>query len=159
MSPGATRPDRSWSRLAAGTRRRWISAFGGPRSLAPERRAERARLAYEADEHLPTAHTGHAGPYAVVFAELVTTTGVHEHVRVTDRVEGRRAGEYEADVGRLLGGHLEPAAFRSRWTNRVRTVAGFEVEADPDRVIATKTEVGPPPEPFYVGPVRRRRAA
>lgn len=153
------RPDRDWNRLAAGTRRRWVSAFGGPRSLGARRRAERARLAYEAGEHLPAAHTGHAGAYSVVFAELVTTTGVHEHVRITDRVEGRRAGEYEADVGRLLGGHLEAAAFRARWRHRVRTVAGFEVEADPDRVIAMKTEVGPSPEPFYIGPVRKRRAA
>lgn len=151
--------DRDWNRLAAGTKRRWISAYGGPRSLGVERRAERARLAYEADERLPTAHTGHAGPYRVVFSELVTTTGVHQHVQITNRVEGRRAGEYEADVGRLLGGHLEPGAFRRRWRNRVRTVAGFEVEATPDRVIAMKAEVGPPSEPFYTGPVVRRRAA
>lgn len=153
------RPDRHWSQLAPGTKRRWVSAFGGPRSLSAERRAARARLAYEAGEHLPAAHTGHAGPYAVVFAELVTTSGVHEHVRITDRVEGRRAGEYEADVGRLLGGHLEPSAFRARWRRRIRRVAGFEVEATPDRVLAMKTEIGPPPEPFYTGPLRRRRAA
>ncbi len=159
MTQSFSGTERDWNRLAAGTKRRWVSAFGGPRSLGAERRAERARLAYEAGEHLPTAHTGHAGPYAVVFAELVTTTGVHEHVQVTDRVEGRRAGEYESDVGRLLGGHLEPAAFRARWRSRVRTVAGFEVEATPERVLAMKAEVGPPPEPFYVGPLRRRRAA
>lgn len=154
-----TRPDRHWYQLAGGTRRRWISAYGGPRSLGAARRAERARLAYEAGEQLPTAHTGHAGPYTMVFSELVTTTGVHQHVRIKNRVEGRRAGEYEADVGRLLGGHLEPGAFRRRWRNRVRTVAGFEVEATPERVIAVKVEVGPPPEPFYTGPVVRRRAA
>ena len=108
---------------------------------------------------LPKVHSGHAGPYSVVFSELVTTTGVQRHVRVTSRVEGRRAGEYEADVGRLLGGHLEPRTFRSRWRNRVRTVAGFEVEATPNRVLAMKAEVGPAPEPFYTGPVRQRRAA
>ena len=153
------RPDRDWSRLASGTRRRWISAFGGPRSLGAERRAERARLAFEAREHLPTAHSGHAGPYAVVFAELVTTSGVQSSVRITDRVEGRRAGEYESDVGRLLGGHLEPKAFRRRWRHRVRAVAGFEVDFTPERVIAMKAEVGPPPQPFYTGPVSRRRAA
>lgn len=153
------RPDRDWSGLAAGTKRRWVSAFGGPRNLGAERRGERARVAYEGGEQLPVERTGHAGPYAVVFAELVTTTGVHQHVRVTTRVEGRRAGEYQSDVGRLLGGHLEPVAFRARWRQRVRTVAGFEVESDPDRVLAMKTEVGPPPEPFYTGPLRRRRAA
>ena len=153
------RPERDWNRLASGTRRRWVSAFGGPRSLGAERRSERARLAYEAGGHLPVEHTGHAGPYSAVFSELVTTTGVHQYVRVTSRVESRRAGEYESDVGRLLGGQMELAAFRTRWKNRVRTVAGFEVEADPKRVIAMKTEAGPPPEPFYTGPLRRRRAA
>lgn len=159
MTPSAARPDRDWSQLATGTRRRWISAYGGPRSLGAERRAERARLAYESGVHLPTAHTGHAGPYAVIFAEVVATAGVHEHVRVTDRVEGRRAGEYEADVSRLLGGHLEPSVFHDRWRRRVRTVAGFEVEATPNRVLAMKTEVGPPPQPFYTGSVIRQRAA
>lgn len=159
MTPNAPRPDRDWGRLAPGTRRRWVSAFGGPRSLGAVRRAERARLAYESGEHLPVAHSGHAGAYSVVFSELVTTTGVQHHVRVTSRVEGRRAGEYEADVGRLLGGRMEPAAFRARWRHRVRTVAGFEVEATPSRVVAMKTEAGPPPEPFYTGPLRRRRAA
>lgn len=159
MTASVPRPQRAWDRLASGTRRRWVSAFGGPRSLSAERRAGRARLAYEAGEHLPVERTGHAGPYSAVFSELVTTAGVQQHVRITDRVEGRRAGEYEADVGRLLGGHMDPAAFQDRWRHRVRTVAGFEVEADPDRVLAMKTEVGPPPEPFYTGPMRRRRAA
>ena len=159
MTPSVPRPDRDWTRLVPGTRRRWVSAFGGPRGLGAQRRSDRARLAYESGEHLPVAHSGHAGPYSVVFSELVTTTGVQRHVRVTTRVEGRRAGEYEADIGRLLGGHLEPSVFRARWRQRVRTVAGFKVEADPDRVLAMKTEAGPPPQPFYTGPVRRRRAA
>ena len=147
------RPERDFALLSRGARRRWIGQYGGPRSLGPERRAERARLAYERGAHLAPEHTGHAGPYEATFSALPTTSGVQE-VTVRSLVEASRAGEYGADVGLLLDGELSPAQFRRRWRRRVRKLGDFELEATPDRVIAMVTEAGPPPEPFY-----RRSAA
>lgn len=151
------RPERNFDLLSRGARRRWIAAFGGPRSLAPGRRAERARHAYEAGEHLPVEHTGHVGPYEATYSQVVTTQGALE-VTVHSRVEASRIGDHAHDVRLLRDGHLDSKAFRRRWRRRVRKVGNFELESDPDRVIAAVTEAGPPPEPFYRRqPPRRSR--
>lgn len=58
--PPARPPDRDWSRLSAGSRRRWVAAYGGPRS--ENSRAEReanARAAYESGSHLTVSQRGH----------------------------------------------------------------------------------------------------
>jgi hypothetical protein len=148
--------ERDWHGLAPGTKRRWIGAFGGPRSLAPDGRAERARLAYEGGERLPVEHSGHAGPYESHWSQVVTTRGVRE-VSATTRVEALRLSDHTADTGRLVSGSLEDEEFFRRWSRRKRSVGGYELESDPDRVIALLTEAGPPPEPFYRrGPQPRR---
>ena len=151
------RPERNFDLLSRGARRRWIAAFGGPRSLAPVRRAERARHAYQAGEHLPVERTGHAGPYEATYSQVVTTQGALE-VTVHSRVEGSRVGAHASDVGLLLDGQLDPKAFERRWRRRVRKAGDVELESDPERVIAAVSEAGPPPEPFYRRqPPRRSR--
>jgi hypothetical protein len=151
------RVERDFDLLSRGARRRWIAAYGGPWSLAPQRRAERARRAYEVGEHLPVERTGHAGPYEASYSQVVTTKGARE-VTVHSRVEARRVGDHAHDVRLLQDGKLDPRAFRRRWRRRVRKVADYELDWDPDRVIAAVTEAGPPPEPFYRHrPARRTR--
>ena len=151
------RSERDFDLLSRGARRRWVAAYGGPRSLAPQRRAERARRAYETGEHLPVERTGHAGPYEATYSQVVTTQGVRE-ATVHSRVEASRIGDHAHDVRLLLDGNLDPRAFRRRWRRRVRKVADYELDWDPDRVIAAVTEAGPPPEPFYRHrPARRTR--
>ncbi len=144
--------ERSFSLLSSGARRRWIAAYGGPRRLGPVRRADRARRSYEAGMRLPVEHTGHAGSYEVTYSQVVTTAGVRE-VTVFDRVDARRVGDHSRDVRRLRDGGLDPSSFRRRWQRRVRRAGDVELESDPYRIIASVTEAGPPPEPFY------RRAA
>lgn len=161
MTPSVPRRDRRWAGLARGTKRRWVSAYGGPRSLGAERRAERARLAYEGGASLTPEQRGHGGPYRAVFTQLVTTEGVVENVEVNDRVETHRAAQHANDVGRLLAGEIEPRAFRLRWRRRVRTVGGYKLDWTAGRVTAGIAEAGPAPSPYVVSPspVKRRKAA
>ena len=165
----APRPDRDWSRLSRGAQRRWIAAFGGPRSLGPERRRENARGAYASGVHLPATHTGHVGPREAIFAQLVTVDGAMEHVTVSGYVEIHRAAQHARDVGALATSDLTPAEFdrlaadfRRRWRRRKRRVAGFELESTPRRVLTAVVDAGPPSAPFVqypdgVRPTRRRR--
>jgi hypothetical protein len=153
------RPDRDWSRLSAGARRRWVGAFGGPRSLGPERRAERARLAYGAGARLPVEHTGHAGPREAIFSQLVTVDGAMERVTVGGYTEIHRAAQHAHDVGALQRGRVTPADFKRRWSRRGRRVAGFALESTPARVIAETARAGPPSLPFVTYPVPPRRRA
>jgi hypothetical protein len=151
------RVERDFDLLSRGARRRWIAAFGGQRGLGPVRRAERARRAYESGEHLPVERTGHAGPYESTYSQVITTEGARE-VTVHSRIEARRIGDHAHDVRLLAEGRLDPQAFRRRWRRRVRRVADYELEWDPDRVIAAVTDAGAPPEPFYRSqPPRRTR--
>lgn len=144
--------NRDWDSLAAGTRRRWVGAFGGPRSLSPDARTRRAGAAYQSGASLPAAHTGHAAPYDAVFAGLATTSGLRDVIASTYN-DRHRAAQYARDQRLLNENLLDPAAFRRRWSRRVRRVGDDELESDPARVLELMRRSGPPPDPFY----RRRR--
>jgi hypothetical protein len=146
--------DRDWSSLAAGSKRRWVSVFGGPRSLPAADRARRAERAYQAGAHLPVEHTGHAAPPEVTWSGVATTEGVRE-ITTRTRVEARRVGEYARDVRELLEGDLDLAAFARRWSRRKREAGGAELESNPNRVIVMFAASGPAPEPFYRRRLRR----
>jgi hypothetical protein len=105
-----------------------------------------------------TVHSrlGHGPAPVVTWSEVPTTVGLRE-ITTTSRVETRRVGQYSRDVRLLLDGDLDAADLRRRWSRRKRGAGGFELEADPDRVLVLRAEAGPPPEPFYSR--RRRRAA
>ncbi len=147
---------RDWSRLAPGTRRRWVGAFGGPRSLSPAERARRAERFYEAGAHLPKEHTGHVPAPTTTWSGISTTQGI-QSVEATTRREASRLGTYSRDTRELLAGGMTDQEFAAKWRRRVRTVGDAELEADPRAVRALWTVSGPPAEPFYVR--RQRRAA
>ncbi len=153
----APRNRRRWDDLAQGSKRRWIAAHGGPRSLPPAARARRAQRAYEAGVHLPEEHTGHQR--AVRTFQSVPTTSGTMPISTTSAVEARRLGEYSADLRDLLAGSLDPKDFRRRWSRRSRAVGNRELIADPAAAIATATESGPAPQPFYERRRMSRRRA
>lgn len=148
--------DRRWSRLAPGTRRRWVGAFGGPRSLPAAERRRRAELAYEAGAQLPAAHTGHAPQPAAHFSAVATTEGVIALTGASYN-ERRRLGQYAHDTRQLLGaeqaggeGYGQRArAFERRWGRRSRKVGDAELEWRADRVVAAWAVHGPASQPFY----------
>jgi hypothetical protein len=153
---------RNWSMLSRGARRRWIGAFGGPRSLPPEQRERRARSAYEAGEQLPHEHTGHESASEVTWSGVATTTGVRELTTRT-YAEGRRVGEHSRDVLSLQDALADEedwrersSSFSRRWNRRNRSAGGFELEGDPERILVMTAAAGPPPQPFYVRSGRPR---
>ena len=91
---------------------------------------------------------GHGAAPLVTWSEVPTTAGLVE-LTTRNRTETRRVAQFSRDVRLLLDGALEPAAFRRRWTRRVRIAGGFELEADPDVVLVLRAESGPPPDPYY----------
>jgi hypothetical protein len=131
-----TPTEREWSSLARGTRRRWIAAYGGKGS--PERRAERARDAYERGEHLSSAQRGHepreirSGRAVSAFfgpnADFVVVDGL-------DRAEVRRMARYDALVGQLAAGRVTPSEFRRR-VESWRPIASRQLTSDPSAVLA-----------------------
>ncbi len=147
--------ERDWSRLASGTQRRWVSAFGGSRQLPPASRAQRAARAYQSGAHLPKERTGHEPPPVTTWSAVTTTEGVRP-VTATTRREASRLGQYSEDVQRLLAGDLDPRDFKRRWSRRVRRAGGVELESDPAKVLAAMAAAGPAPEPYYR---RHRRPA
>lgn len=158
------RSEASWERLAAGTRRRWVGAFGGPRASSPDRRQERARFAYLQGEALPVEHTGHGPEVVSTFSQIATTVGVAE-LRTSDRAEARRIAEFARDCEELLGAYRDghdfdeaAKAFERRWRRRVHRAAGITFETNPLAVVAMLTEIGPAAEPFYARRVARRRS-
>lgn len=154
----ASPADRRWSQVAPGTQRRWIGAFGGPRSLSPAARRARAERAYEAGAHLPAAHTGHAPQAEAVFSAIATTDGVQPVVGVT-YLEKRRLGAYAHDTRRLLRGELSDRDFERKWSRRKLTVGpDVTLVADARQVRAMWAQHGAGvPQPFYRR--RPRRAA
>ncbi len=131
--------DRRWSRLAPGTRRRWVAQAGGPRSLPPAERARRARLYYEGGRHLAREHTGHVTRQPMTF-RVVTTEGLRDVTVASYRDKSRlgtRAHDEGALLGRLQYGRLSDAEFARKWRRRKREVGGYTLEADPARVRAT----------------------
>ena len=148
--------DRSWEALAPGTRRRWVGAYGGPRSLPPAERARRAELLYQAGAQLPAAHTGHAPQPAAHFSAVATTEGVIALISVSYN-ERRRLGQYAHNTRELLaasraGGEeyrQRARAFERRWKRRSRTVGDAELEWRADRVVAAWAIHGPASQPFY----------
>lgn len=142
--------DRSWAALAPGTRRRWIGAYGGPRSLPAAERARRAELAYQSGVHLPSEHTGHVERHRMRF-RVATTAGIVV-IETANYRHKSRLGAFAHDSGLLLGdlrdrngqplGAMSEAAFRRRWGHRVRTVTDeasgriYTLEKDPRRVRA-----------------------
>jgi hypothetical protein len=147
-------PPRDWSTLAAGTNRRWVSAFGGSRSLSPAERATRAERAYQRGAHLPEEKTGHAPPPLAEFALVATTDGLAP-ITGTSRRENSRLGTYAHDTRELLAGEMTDREFGKKWNRRVRTVGDFELESDPAVVRVLWAISGPAPQPFYT---KRRRS-
>lgn len=156
----ARKPDpsarlRDWSSLAAGTRRRWVGAYGGPTSLGPAARRARAERAYESGAHLPREHTGHAPRTESVFNGVATTNGV-ETVVGLKFWEQRALGQYAHDTRALLRGEMTDQDFERRWSRRKLQIGpDVTLVADPRRVRAMWAQHGPVRQPFY----ERRRAA
>ncbi|MHB8246871.1 MAG: hypothetical protein ACYDGN_16285 [Acidimicrobiales bacterium] len=146
---------RSWDALAAGTKRRWISQAGGPRSQGHAARERRARAAYEAGAKLDIERTGHLPPPQITWSAALTTEGVRP-LTTTSRVETSRQGTHSGDVRQVLDGELAPDDFTRRWSRRKRTIGGYELEPDGYRVLELKRQTGPVPEPFYVKQLIRR---
>jgi hypothetical protein len=86
--------------------------------------------------------------FTVEWSTVTTTAGVVD-VTTTTRLEASRVGAYLADTRKLLEGRIEPSAFRRRWSRRIRTVGGFELEPDPDAVLALVFVNGPGPVDRY----------
>ncbi len=84
----------------------------------------------------------------VEWSEVTTTQGMQDLV-LTNEKEASRVGKYQRDIRELLDGRMEPRAFRRRWSRRVRTAGGYELEADPDRVVALTFLTGPGPVDRY----------
>jgi hypothetical protein len=146
--PPEQRRTRRWEELAPGTKRRWVGAFGGPRSLSPAERARRAERFYGAGAHLPKEHTGHLPPPQTEWSAVATTEGIAQ-LQGRTRRESSRLGTYAHDTRELLTGGMTDKDFARKWRRRVRTVGDAELEADPRVVRALWTVSGPPPEPFY----------
>lgn len=107
---------------------------------------------------------GHGTAPSVTWSAVPTTSGVVE-LTTTSRVESRRVGQHSRDVQVLLGGASgeEDFAdlarrFHRRWSRRIRTAGGYELEADPLVVVALLAEAGPAPEPYYTRLTVRRAA-
>lgn len=136
--------NRDWSSLARSSRRRWVAAYGGRGT--PERRAERARRAYEAGEHLTPAQRGHE-PSAVrddrTISAFVGSGAAFVELSGLTRAEVRRLARYDSLVGQLARGQIGGREFRRR-VGSWRPVQGLPLASDPEAVLAA---------------VERRRAA
>ena len=149
--------ERRFSQLAGGTQRRWIGAYGGPRSLPPAERRRRAERAYQAGAHLPAEHTGHGRQTEAIFSAVSTTNGVEAVVGVT-YLEKRRLGAYAHDTRLLLRGEMSDRDFQRKWSRRKLAVGpDVRLVADPRQVRAMWAVHGASvPAPFYR---RRQRRA
>ncbi len=127
---------RRWSSLAAGTRRRWVSAFGGQGT--PTQRAARAQRHYEAGEHLPAERTGHEP--AGVRAGRQTSAFVGDRAefvvfRYLSRSEARRLARYDSVVSQLARGRLSDREFERRISGW-RPFRGERFASNPQAVLA-----------------------
>ena len=127
---------RQWATLAAGTKRRWVSAYGGQGT--PAQRAARAERHYEAGEHLPAGRTGHEPAQVRAGREMSAFMG--EHARFTvyanlTRSEARRLARYDALVGRISTGRLAGAEFERR-VSAWRPFRGERFASGPRAVLA-----------------------
>ena len=132
---------RNWSRLSAGSRRRWIAALGGKGS--PVRRAKRAAQAYEAGAHLRPEQRGHessAVRQARSISGFVGPGARFVDFRAPNRGDLRRLARYDALVGQLSRGQITNAEFR-RKVSSWRPIAGQGLTSDPDAVLARLDEL------------------
>lgn len=84
----------------------------------------------------------------VEWAEVTTTQGIVDLTLTTNRVASR-VGRYQHDVQALLENRFDPKAFQRYWRGHVRSAGGYELEADPDRVLALIFLNGPGPIDRY----------
>lgn len=127
---------RQWSALAAGTRRRWVSAYGGQGT--PAQRAARAQRHYEAGEHLPLGRTGHEPASTRAGRSMSAYMGEHAQFSVygnLTRSEARRLGRYDALVGQLSTGRISRAEFERR-VSAWRPFRGERFASDARAVLA-----------------------
>jgi hypothetical protein len=133
MSPAR---DRDWNRLSASSRRRWTAALGGRGT--PERRAERARAAYEGGAHLTPEQRGHE-PAEVragrTISALFGDDASYREVSHLNRAETARLARYNGLVGQLAQGQISPAEFERR-VRSWRPVAGERLASNPEAVLA-----------------------
>jgi hypothetical protein len=98
---------------------------------------------------------GHPGPGEQListdlteWSEVPTTSGIVDITTTTMR-EASRVGRYLRDVRELLENRIDPSTFRHRWIRRVRKAGGYQLEADPNRVLALTFFNGPGPVDRY----------
>jgi hypothetical protein len=85
----------------------------------------------------------------IEWSSIVTTSGIVD-LRTTSRSEARRVGQHLADTRALLEGRKSEREFARRWGRRNRSAGRYQLEADPDVVLALVFAGGP-------GPVLRYR--
>ncbi len=82
------------------------------------------------------------------FAAVPTTVGIVD-LTVNSPKVARRVGQYLRDVQGLLEGRITPSSFQNRWKRRIRAVGDYELELDPERVLAQVFSNGPGPSERY----------
>ena len=129
----------SWTRLAPGTKRRWVARFGGRGT--PEVRARRARAAYELGG---TIHRAEAGHEPAATREAVSMSAMFEGlgfstIEAPTPSERRRIARWNSRAGELRQGQISPHRF-SRLVGSWAPLRGEMFEADPAVVLATLAE-------------------
>lgn len=82
------------------------------------------------------------------WSEVPTTQGIAD-LTTSTKQEASRVGQHLRNVRQLLEGSIDPRAFRRRWKSRIRKVGDYELEADPDKVLAMVFFSGPGPVDRY----------
>jgi len=166
----ARRSRQGWQGLTDAYRNRIVRGLGGGDAAAAEQRylagaslaATRGKAAGEHSRRVergiargltPTQAAGRPLPSEVAASAIERefngvptrqgggTAWVHLTVNAG---QASQVGRYQNETRLLIQGRLPPAEFRRRWQGR--RVAGYELEADPDRVVEAMRRHGPPPD-------------
>jgi hypothetical protein len=133
--------NRRWSNLSAGSKRRWVAAYGGRGN--PEQRAARAGAAYERGEQLTPEQRGHEPTEVRESRSISGLVGYDARIvefSGLDRGEVRRVARYNSLVGQLARGRITGDEFERR-AGGLQPLAGQLFSADPAAVLQRLEEL------------------